>query len=249
MSLTTSTQTQEMSEQNAASPTGTSSDENLDGVLPLSYIIVTDEDDKRDALRLVADSIAQQRQVASAAIILNPLCLTVLVGLCAVAYRQYEHQGYGTLMTMLSGIIIMYLSTVRYFTSPYIQMAEAFQWKTWITGPDGKEDTIIAAIFGEELMATLVLRLEPQGKKGIIRAWTTRLRYRGKGVGSDLLQVAVRTTRDAFGTDALVECAPDHANSVNPMYDMFNGPFKKRQARAIQALAHALEAEAARRAK
>ncbi|KAM0248127.1 hypothetical protein ACHAQJ_009597 [Trichoderma viride] len=226
----------------------------LDGVLPLSYRVVTRDSEKQDALRLVADSIAQQRQTASAAIIFHPLCLAGLFAMCAGVYRQYQHAGYGTVLTMVSGVIIVYLSFVRFYTSRYLDLAEKFRWKDWITGPDGKEDTIIAAVFGEEIIGTLVLRLkgdELNKKKkntvqtstdgqGIIRAWTTRLRYRGKGVGSDLLHFAVQTTNRAFGSSASMDFAADHANSANPLPDMFLRPFKRRQEKASKALRQAL---------
>ncbi|KAH6606116.1 acetyltransferase [Trichoderma cornu-damae] len=229
----------------------------LDDVLPLSYRVVTRDGEKQDALRLVADSIAQQRQTASAAIIFHPLCVTGLVAMCAGVYRQYQHAGYGTLMTMLSGVVIMYLSFVRFYASRYIERAEKFRWRDWITGPDGKEDTIIAAVFGEEIIGVVVLRLKGDGvnkkkKKGsaaqagsdgqgVVRAWTTKLRYRGKGVGSDLLHFAVQTTNRAFGSTASVEFAADHANSAHPLPDMFLRPFKRRQEKAAKALRQALK--------
>ncbi|RFU72639.1 acetyltransferase, gnat family [Trichoderma arundinaceum] len=231
-----------------------STNDALDGVLPLSYRVVTRDSEKQDALRLVADSIAQQRQAASAAIIFHPLCVAGLVAMCAGVYRQYKHAGYGTLMTMICGVVIVYLSFVRFYTSRYIELAEKFRWRDWTTRPDGKEDTIIAAVFGEEIIGAVVLRLkgtELNKKKGsaqassdghgIIRAWTTKLRYRGKGVGSDLLHFAVQTTNRAFGPAASVEFAADHANSANPLPDMFLRPFKRRQEKAAKALRQALK--------
>lgn len=250
MSLTTHSQTM------AEKPKSDTSDNKdaLDGVLPLSYRVVTRDSEKQDALHLVADSIAQQRQTASAAIIFNPLCLAGLLATCAGVYRQYQHAGYGTVLTMLCGVVIVYLSFVRFYTSRYLEQAEKFRWKEWITGPDGKEDVIISAFFGEELIGTLVLRLkgEKLNKKkssaqastdgqGIIRAWTTKLRYRGKGVGSDLLHFAVQTTHRAFGSSASIEFAADHANSTNPLPDMFLRPFKRRQEKAGNALKQALK--------
>jgi hypothetical protein len=227
----------------------------LDGVLPLSYRVVTRDSEKQDALRLVADSIAQQRQTASAAIIFHPLCVAGLFAMCAGVYHQYQHAGYGTVLTMVSGVVIVFLSFVRFYTSKYLDLAEKFRWKEWITGPGGKEDTIIAAVYGEDIIGALVLRLEGEelNKKqkknavqastdghGIIRAWTTRLRYRGKGVGSDLLHFAVQTTNKAFGPSASVDFAADHANSANPLPDMFLRTFKRRQEKAGKALRQAL---------
>ncbi|KAL7923330.1 hypothetical protein ACQKWADRAFT_290592 [Trichoderma austrokoningii] len=243
MSLTTHSQTM------AEKPKSDNSDtkDALDGVLPLSYRVVTRDSEKQDALHLVADSIAQQRQTASAAIIFQPLCLAGLLATCAGVYRQYQYAGYGTVLTMLCGVVIVYLSVVRYYTSRYLEQAEKFRWKDWIAGPDGKEDVIISAFFGEEIIGTLVLRLKGDklNKKstaqGIIRAWTTKLRYRGKGVGSDLLHFAVQTTYRAFGSSASVEFAADHANSTNPLPDMFLRPFKRRQEKAGKALKQALK--------
>ncbi|KAL6870393.1 hypothetical protein J3F83DRAFT_714483 [Trichoderma novae-zelandiae] len=227
----------------------------LDGVLPLSYRVVTQDGEKQEALRLVADSIAQQRQTASAAIIFHPLCLAGLVAVCAGTYHQYRHAGYGTVMTMLSGVVIVYLSFVRFYTSGYIQRAESFRWRDFITGPGGKEDTVIAAVYGEDVIGVVVLRLEgdeidekkkkgnaqaSKGGRGIIRAWTTKLRYRGMGVGSDLLHFAVQTTSRALGPAASVEFDPDHPNSTHPLPDMFLRPYKRRQQRAANALSQAL---------
>ncbi|UKZ49703.1 hypothetical protein TrVGV298_003951 [Trichoderma virens] len=252
MSLTTHTRTMA-----ADKPQNDNDNTNdaLTGAPPLSYRVVTRDQEKQDALHLVADSIAQQRQTASAAIILNPLCIAGLFAMCAGAYHQYQHAGVGTLLTMLSGTIILYLSFVRFYTSNYIQLAEDFRWKDFITGPDGKEDTVIAAVYGEDIIGTVVLRLEgdeinkkkkgavqPSGTvgRGIIRAWTTRMRYRGKGVGSDLLHYAVQTTNRAFGPTASVEFDPNHPNSKHHIPDMFLRTFKKRQQRAEKALRQAL---------
>ncbi|KAL7951340.1 hypothetical protein V8C42DRAFT_303804 [Trichoderma barbatum] len=250
MSLTTHTRTMADKPQNDNDNTNDA----LAGVLPLSYRVVTRDNEKQDALRLVADSIAQQRQTASAAIIFHPLCLAGLFAMCAGTYQQYQHAGYGTVMTMLSGVIIVFLSFVRFYTSNYIQRAEEFRWRDFIAGPDGKEDAVIAAVYGEEIIGVVVLRLEGDeiNKKkkvssqtrtvgrGIIRAWTTRMRYRGKGIGSDLLHYAVQMTNRAFGSTASVEFDPDHPNSEHPIPDMFLRTFKKRQQKAAKALRQAM---------
>ncbi|KOS17405.1 hypothetical protein ESCO_006443 [Escovopsis weberi] len=261
MARTAPTQTQ------AAAVDASSTASRLDGIPPLSYRALTTEREKQDALRLVVDSIAQQRQVASAAVISHPACLAALAGMCAAAWRLYAHQGLGTLVTMLCGVGIVYLSTTRYFTAAYIQRAEAFRWKSWIGGGEEdhhqeqsdikeehqhrhakkerkrdarEEDTVLAAVYGQEIIGALVLRLEAPRRRGLIRAWTTKARYRGKGVGSDLLQLAARTTRERLGPGAGVDFAADHANSVNPLHDMFNGPFRRRGERARRALADAV---------
>ena len=85
-----------------------------------------------------------------------------------------------------------------------------------------------------------------RGGKGVIRAWTTRLRYRGKGIGRDLLDGAIRIVKDRCGKDAEVGFAQEHANSTMLLPAMFNGVFRRDEVRAAKALEKALEAIAGR---
>ncbi|KAK4097392.1 hypothetical protein N658DRAFT_489231 [Parathielavia hyrcaniae] len=71
---------------------------------------------------------------------------------------------------------------------------------------------------------------------GMIRAWTTRLRYRGRGLGGDMLREAVRVTRERCGRDAEVGFAREHANSTMVMPELFNKPFRRGEMRAARAL-------------
>ncbi|ODA79370.1 hypothetical protein RJ55_04963 [Drechmeria coniospora] len=221
---------------------------------PLSYEIVSSDDDKRDALKLVADSIAQQRQLASLAVIFHPVCFVALVAACVAAWRHSAHD-LGTAVISTSGLVIAYLAAVRMLTSPYISLAEEFRWREFIAGPDGgDDDLVLAARFGDDVIATLVLRLEPAAptgtrsqkgspaaRGGLIRAWTTKLRYRTKGVGADMLRFAVATTQSACADDeARLTFDPHHANSAMPLHGTFNRPFRSRDEKARKALAHAL---------
>ena len=93
------------------------------------------------------------------------------------------------------------LIAVRGLVSGYLTLAEDFKW-AWIQNEDGEEDTIIGSRYGKELIGALVLRLERNGNgsgkkkaksgktggKGVVRAWTVRIRYRGGGVGTELLE-------------------------------------------------------------
>ncbi|KAK3192441.1 hypothetical protein K4F52_001654 [Lecanicillium sp. MT-2017a] len=195
---------------------------NAEPSLPdLSFKAVTNENEKQEALRLVADSIAQQRQVASNAIIFHPLWLASLGAVSLLAWHFQSGADIASKVILQSGLVITYLAAVQYCTSGYIQRAEAFNWRTWITAPNGDEDTVLVAQYGPELIGTLVLRLtraDKDGKqaRGDIRAWTTKLRYRGKGIGGDLLREAVCYTCEKFGRDAEVEFAQQHANEPIP---------------------------------
>ena len=59
---------------------------------------------------------------------------------------------------------------------------------------DGKggEPVVIVSKWGEEIMGTVVLRFVKKERKGYVRAYTVRLRYRRKGVGEGLLEEAVK---------------------------------------------------------
>ncbi|KAG6007472.1 hypothetical protein E4U54_008819 [Claviceps lovelessii] len=229
-----------------------------EGIPSLIFGVLTSDLEKQDAMRLVTDSIAQQRQIASFSVIAHPACLTGLVAGCASIYRLNAQRDFGTALIMMCGLVLAYLAAVRLLTAKYIRLAEGLKWKQWITRPDGNNDYVLAARFGDEIIATLVLRImtsaDPtsikgtrsssvrKGGTGVIRAWTTRYRYRDKGIGGDMLRLAVLTTRSKCGHDAPVTFDPEHANSARPLHDMFNRPFMRREERALLALAHAIAA-------
>jgi hypothetical protein len=229
---------------------------------PLSLDLLTSRPDKVSALKLVADSVAQQRQHASYNVVSHPLSLAVLACLLAAAYQVAwvrRDRDVGALMTLASGAVMTYLVAVRYLASPYIQLAEQVGWSFLSSASeDGEEDLVLGARYGSDIVAALVLRLEPpassssshhgaggkrkgrntnlRGGKGVIRAWTTSLRYRGRGLGGDLLRDAVRITKEKCGRDAEVGFAREHANSTMVLPEMFNGSFRKSEMRAARAL-------------
>lgn len=77
-----------------------------------------------------------------------------------------------------------------------------------------------------------------KGGKGIIRAWTTKLRYRGRGVGRDMLVEAVRLTREKCGKEAEVGFAAEHANANcgEVLPEWFCKGFRKGERRAAECL-------------
>ncbi|KAM4058634.1 acetyltransferase [Hirsutella rhossiliensis] len=221
---------------------------------PLSFEVVSSSADKREALRLVADAIAQQRQVASLAIIFHPLCFVALAAACTLAWR-HNSRDLGSALMAVSGLVMAYLAAVRLYTSPFLRLAETFHCDSFLAAPQGQQDLVLAARFGSDIIGTLVLRLpqrpaaeggQPSSKVnaggggGLIRAWTTMLRYRNKSIGADLLRFAVAVTRSACGDDAPVAFDPDHANSPLPLLRIFTRPFRRRDEKAAKALEHAL---------
>ena len=164
----------------------------------------------------------------------------------------------GILFTTGAGVTMACLVAVRGATGGYLVLAEGIGWG-FVRSEDGsgEEDLMIGSWFGEELIGALVLRLERNGNgggggangkrkgkgggksggNGVVRAWTVRNKYRGKGVGTELLEEAVRITREKLGNSAGVGFAAEHANSKMILPGIFNGGFKRREGMAGRMLA------------
>ncbi|CAM1511472.1 Fc.00g089850.m01.CDS01 [Cosmosporella sp. VM-42] len=230
----------------------------MDDIPPLSLEVLDNHRDKVESLHLIADSIAQMRQRASLTLVFHPICLAGLSAALATVYQlgYVSKSDVGMAITVSCGVVMTYLMGIRYYASGYITLAEQLKWG-WLQSEEGEEDTVLGARYDDELIGTLVLRLEsnpilPAGKKkkgsisslragkGIIRAWTTLLKYRGKGVGKDLLYEAVRVTKDRCGKDAEVGFAKEHANSTMLLPNVFNAPFRRDEVRATRALEEVL---------
>ncbi|KAK0666100.1 hypothetical protein QBC41DRAFT_305541 [Cercophora samala] len=204
-----------------------------DEIPPLTLEVLSSKQDKLSALKLIADSIAQQRQTASSHIIFHPFPLSCLLATLAVTHRYLlSESDLGTALMILSSLVTTYLLAVRYLTSPFIRLAESVTPS--FLGSE-EEDTVIACRYGDEIIGATVLHIsrpgggasDPnfkrhkqrgslssfKGGKGVIRAWTVKLRYRGKGVGGDMLREAVRLTKEKCGRDGEVGFARGHANA------------------------------------
>ncbi|KAI0447076.1 hypothetical protein F4803DRAFT_396060 [Xylaria telfairii] len=247
-----------------------------DNLPSLSTGILETQSEKEDALRLIADSIAQQRQTSSSHLVFHPFLLPPLVAALAGAYQYawaYRHD-IGTLLLTSCGVIMTYLLGIRYCTGGYIQAAEDIRW-SWLSPtsspdpPPSEQDLILGVHFGKQLIGALVLRIEPspssthisngggrrrsrtsffRGGRGVIRAWTVKLKYRGQGVARDLLHEAVRLTRERCGREAEVGFAAEHANSRMFLPESFNTPFRRSERKAAKSLEKVLaEWEGARR--
>ncbi|KAK0742183.1 hypothetical protein B0T21DRAFT_409021 [Apiosordaria backusii] len=183
-----------------------------DEIPPLTLEVLTTKADKTSALKLIADSIAQQRQTASSHIIFHPLPLSSLIAVLAVTYHFFlssssssSSSDLGTCLMTLSSIITTYLLTIRYLTSPFIRLAESISYpflfssfsSSSSTNPE-EEDLVIGCRYGNEIIGATVLHIsrpigwssDPnpkrhkqrgslssfKGGKGVIRAWTVKLR-------------------------------------------------------------------------
>ncbi len=109
---------------------------------------------------------------------------------------------------------------VRWAGSRYIGLAEGVNWDSWVDG-GGEEDVWVVTRWGEDVVGVVVLRFVREeglvrGRRkggrlrGMIRAWTVKLRYRRKGVGRGLLEEGVKVCVGR-GVDVM-EFAGDHAS-------------------------------------
>ncbi|KAL8812862.1 MAG: hypothetical protein Q9200_000720 [Gallowayella weberi] len=262
--------------------------------------------EKTSALRLVADSVAQQRQSASFALITHPYSLSAIILLLGVLSQSLD---YATFATTAGGVVMILLLAVRMATGGYITMAETINF-AWLesspaaglhrggkkhgrspsggsnaasgnvdpapvlasktnnnnnatgrrsrnnsnsstrsgsgggngngngNGNGGAGDTkdveniVIVSKWGaDEIIGALVLRVWRKEHKAVVRAWTVKLRYRGKGVGRGLLEEGVRVACKERGV-IRVEFERGHANSHKVLPDTFNKGFERRERRA-----------------
>ena len=187
----------------------------LAGIPELHSYLARTETDKTAALKLVADSVAQMRQAANTALIFHPLNIALAVGLMSIFARYIYNlkHDWSLVATSCAGVIMALLAGYRWCTQGYLAAAESVDWD-FIEGSD-----VLVTKFGEETIGALVVdwisgessrQKKKKAWRGEIRAWTVKLRYRGKGVGAALLEDAVREARKK-GAESL-EFAEDHAS-------------------------------------
>lgn len=174
------------------------------------------------ALRLIADSIAQQRQVASRALITHPLPLSVTFLLLALL-AQYV--SLPLMLTTSAGIVMALLVAVRGATGGYLVAAEEIGWKWLEDGNSGEDDgskgkgkgggetIVLVTVWGDEVIGALAMRVLKREKRALVRAWTVGLKYRGKGVGKALLEEGVRLAMTGRGCRG-VEFEEVHASKL-----------------------------------
>lgn len=223
-----------------------------DDIPELSLEVIHDEPSKADALQLVADSVAQQRRQAAVSLATHPLCVSGLAGSLALTFRHLHPAGHPlAALATCAALLTAYAFAVRHLTAEYRRLAADVPAAY---APRRATDTILGARRDGQIVAALILRLEPsatagrrrgkhaslRGGKGVIRAWTTAAPHRREGVGTDLLARAVRLTREKCGREAAVGFARQHANSAVVLPEVFNGAFRRRERRASKALEEVL---------
>lgn len=184
------------------------------GVPELQTYMAKSDEDRHDALKLVADSVAQMRQTANQTLIFHPLNSALVVGIISLIARyMYDSRHDLTLVgTTCAGLLMCSLAACRMLTQSYLFAAEGINWE-WL----GDADMIVTK-FGDEVIGTVVIewvsgesrQKRKKAWRGEIRAWTVRLKYRKKGVGSALLEDAIKEAKKK-GAES-IEFADDHAS-------------------------------------
>ncbi|KAI9798921.1 MAG: hypothetical protein M1825_004934 [Sarcosagium campestre] len=207
---------------------------------PLSTSLVTSPQDRLPALRLIADGVAQQRQLASRALIFSPLTLTCYVGLLAVLAYHFDVQRtwakWPQFVTTAAGITVAALTAVRWACQGYIDAAEELG-PSWLAA----DDQVLATTFGDRCVGTLVMSFDRDQKLGRVKAWTVERRYRGQGLGRDLLVQALEISRQQMGDTAGLMFDKSHVYSKRVLPSMFNTGFDARERQAWQVLTDVLE--------
>ena len=208
---------------------------------------VSPSDDRIEALRLVADSIAQQRQVASKAVILHPATLSAAIAVLAVLSRMLE---FSIMLTTSAGLIMAGLLAVRWYTSGYLSMAEKinFAWLDEGSGGGGanhntngngngnnRDPIVLVSKWGDEVIGALVMRVVKRERKGYVRAWTVKLKYRNKGIGRGLLEEAAKVVWGKGGR--VMQFEEGHANSGRVLPDILNKGMERHEAKGREMLA------------
>jgi GNAT superfamily N-acetyltransferase len=217
----------------------------------------TTDDDKIDSLKLLADSVAQMRQQASKAMIFHPLTVGILLPLIAIA-GQWQYDGTSASLALVgvtaAGLFMAVLITVRWAVSGYIELAEQVGTWKWLEGVkegegDKVEDVVLLEKYGEEAVGTVVIRglrddsasLRKNGRRqgsgggkgnvrAVIRGWSVKRRYRRKGLGTGLLEEAVKVCQEKGWTGP--SFADEHANSGRTLWTLFNGAMESREKKA-----------------
>lgn len=171
----------------------------LAGVPELTSYLAVDEEERVEALKLVADSVAQQRQLANQALLYSPLNLAILVGILAQVVRYMYDKQHDPFIIASSclGLIMTYMAGTRFATKDYLFAAEEINWD-WV----GDSDFLITK-FGDQVIGTAVIewvsgesrQKRKKAWRGFIKAWTVGRKYRNKGVGSALLEDAIKEAK------------------------------------------------------
>ena len=120
---------------------------------------------------------------------------------------------------------------VRALSGGYLALAERVGWD-WLGA-----DEVLVSEWGTAMIGAVVFREEKgekrggrrRGGRGVVRAWTVRLRERGRGVGRGLVEEVCRVGADRGWDGVALEEGGLYDERVLP--GLFHAPFERRAAR------------------
>lgn len=189
-------------------------------------------EDRSAALRLIADSVVQQRQLAAKELVLHPATLAVIV---LVIATLAQFCAWRPLFTAVAGLTVAALAAIYWITIDYATLAEKINWD-WLGGytppstPTGErgsslkkqsksdDPVVLVSKWGEEVIGALIMKVVKRERKAYVRAWTIKSSCRGKGLGGGLLEEGVRV---AWGKGARAfEFERGHASECISFYQV-----------------------------
>lgn len=145
-----------------------------DGVPILKTFPAEDEDSRAEALHIIADSVAQQRNIASRSVIFHPVTLavsTVAMGVLRQIFYDDANADWIKVLMTFTGVVMAMLGAIRLACGPYIFEAERVGTWKWLnqgrsaaeeeeTGIRvlGSQDEILMTKFGEEYIGAIIFR-------------------------------------------------------------------------------------------
>jgi hypothetical protein len=137
------------------------------------------EDERIAALRLIADSVAQQSQIGAKAIIFHPATLAAAVVVLAVVYKflYTARNDVAIVATTWVGCVMAGLVAVRGATSGYLELAERTGTWAWLQegrsqqhqDEEEEDDIILVTKYGTEIIGALVLRVERDRSRAVLK--------------------------------------------------------------------------------
>lgn len=115
---------------------------------------------------------------------------------------------------------------VRVLSGPYLTHAENINWNWLVEGSSsavasssdrdskknkGEELVVIVTKWGEDFIGALAMRVSKRDRRAYIKAWTVKLRFRGKEIGRGLLEEASKIALAEKGCRG-VEFEEEHAS-------------------------------------
>lgn len=173
--------------------------------------------DRKTALWLIADSVAEQRLANAKAVVLHPASLAVLV---LVTVLLAKCCSLFLLVILMASLAVLGLASLYWITMDYGTLAQSISWDSLDSGRKighgkGEDPIVLVSRWGEEIIAALVLRVAKRERKGYVKAWTVDSSYRGNNVGIGLLDEGVRV---AWGKGArCVVFDGDHASEYSSL--------------------------------